>query len=370
MENQNAMLNSTASPNSSQASAMNGSEPCMDDTMLRMPLVVLYSIIFLLGLTGNLLALWVFFFVQCKKNSMRVFLINLALSDVLLALCLPFRIQYHLVGNQWKLWPWLCKLVGYFLYMNMYISITLLGVISVDRYLKIYGSVRIRRKMQSPTWSVVACVIIWAVSLALMLPFVTAKSQNPEMCFHYRTIEKEESWKAKINIAVLVAFWVVFISLTVSYGRIGQKLRWRSMERPDLPTAPHYSRVARKSFFVLFLFFVCFVPYHVSRGFYIKTQITKVSCYWRNLADKFNEISLVISTLNSCLDPVMFFLLSATVRREVGRFMSSVLRVRGGGGAIRTTSSTDLDSKTDRRQSNVHFISNLNEKETASSSSE
>ncbi|XP_047227361.1 probable G-protein coupled receptor 34 [Girardinichthys multiradiatus] len=352
-------------PNSSQASVTNTSDTdnCVDNKMLQMPLVVLYSIIFILGLIGNLLALWVFFFVRSKRNSMRVFLINLALADLLLAICLPFRIQYHLQKNQWKMWPWLCKTVGYFFYMNMYISITLLGLISVDRYLRIYGSAGTRNKLQSPTWSIAVCVIIWMVALAIMLPFVITKSHSTTMCFHYRNIEKEDMWKVHINIIMLAVFWLVFICLMVSYGKIAQKLFQRSQDCPHLPTAPHYSQVARKSFFILFLFVVCFVPYHIIRGFYITTQINNVSCVWKNLADKLNETSLVFSALNSCLDPVMFFLLSGSVRKEMRRFMRSVFRVRSIGRA------TELNSKNNRIQSNVRTTSNANEKETASSSS-
>lgn len=92
-----------------------------------------------------------------------------------------------------------------------------------------------------------------------------------------------------------------------------------------------------------------------------------MNCGMQSLAEKFNEMSLVVSALNSCLDPVMFFLLSASIRKEVRRFVASVLRVRDVGGA---NSTTELDSKEVRRQSNVHILSNINGKETASSSSD
>lgn len=351
--------------NNSQGESRNMS--CPADETLRMPLVVLYSTIFILGLSGNMLALWVFFFVHSKKNSLWVFLINLALADLMMVTCLPFRIQYHLQQDQWKLQPWLCKAVGYLFYMNMYISITLLGLISVDRYLTIYGSARTRRKLQSPRWSIVVCTIIWVVALALMVPFLKqGRNDSVEKCFHYRQIGEDNRWETYIKIFVLVVFWLVFISLMLSYGKIGQKLLRRSQQRPDLPNAARYSRTARKSFFILFLFIVCFVPYHIARIFYINTQMKNMSCDMQGLAEKFNEMTLAVSALNSCLDPVMFFLLSASIRREVRRFMASVLRVRDVGGA---NSTTELDSKDDRGQSNVHILSNVNGKEAASSSS-
>uniref|UniRef100_A0A0S7ENS2 GPR34 n=2 Tax=Poeciliopsis prolifica TaxID=188132 RepID=A0A0S7ENS2_9TELE len=173
--------------------------------------------------------------------------------------------------------------------------------------------------------------------------------------------------KAHINIFMLVVFWLVFASLVLSYGKIALKLLRRSQQRPDLPTASHYGRVARKSFFVLFLFVVCFVPYHIFRGFYIKTQITNETVEMRNLADKFNEISLVLSALNSCLDPVMFFLLSTSVRKEVRRFVMSVFRTRDISGTSVGNSSTEQDSRTDKRQLSV--LDNVNENKDALTSS-
>ncbi|XP_038131692.1 probable G-protein coupled receptor 34 [Cyprinodon tularosa] len=338
---------------------------CVDDELLRTPLAALYSAIFILGLPGNLLALWVFLCVHSKKNSMRVFLINLALADLLLIVCLPFRIQYHVSGNQWKLVGWLCKLVGYLFYMNMYISITLLGLISVDRYLRIYGSVRTRSKLQSPLRSMVVCAFVWLVSLALMIPVVVYEDyeESTEKCFHYR---KTDVRKASIKLFIVVVFWLIFTALMVSYGKIGQKLLKRSHQNSNLPNASHYSRIARKSFFILFVFIVCFVPYHIFRGFYIKTQITDSSCYWRNLADKFNEISLVFSALNSCLDPIMFFLLSASVRREVRRFMNSMFRTRVSSEASGGNTTSELDS---RRPSKDPMVRNLTEREERSCSS-
>lgn len=97
----------------------------------------------------------------------------------------------------------------------------------------------------------------------------------------------------------MVVFWLTFISLVVSYGKIALKLQRASQEKPGLPNALHYARTARKSFFILFLFTVCFVPYHMVRVFYIKTQITNASCFWQGVADRANEVALLFSALTA-----------------------------------------------------------------------
>lgn len=140
---------------------------------------MLYTVIFVLGLVGNLVALWVFFCVHSKKNSVRVFLINIAFADLLLVVCLPFRILYHSQGNEWNLAPTLCKVVGNLFYMNMYISVTLLGLISVDRYLKIHRGAGVQHRLRSTRWSTALCAIVWIVAFSLTLVLLMSKN-HPE----------------------------------------------------------------------------------------------------------------------------------------------------------------------------------------------
>ncbi|XP_069568160.1 probable G-protein coupled receptor 34b [Brachyistius frenatus] len=318
---------------------------CVDYDALQVPLAVLYSIIFVLGLAGNLVSLWVFFCVHSKKNSVRVFLINVAFADLLLVVCLPFRILYHSRGNIWTLDPTLCRLVGHLFYMNMYISITLLGLISVDRYMKLHRSAGMQYRLRSTRWSTTLCAVIWILASALTVVLLMSKNHSQlDRCFHYKLLHNAK-WKAYINIFVLVGFWLVFVSLMVSYGMIALKLLRTSQEKPDLPNAARYTRTARKSFFVLFLFTVCFVPYHMVRVFYIKTQITDTSCFWRGVADQANEVALLFSALNSSLDPILYFLLSSTVRKEVLRLVSAVFCVRDVAGTSGSSSTVELEGR-------------------------
>lgn len=153
-------------------------DSCVNYDALQIPLAVLYSIIFVLGLVGNLVALWVFFCVNSKKNSVQVFLANVALADLLLVVCLPFRVAYHSQGNIWHLGPALCKVVGNLFYMNMYISVTLLGLISVDRYLKIHHSTVAQRRLSPTRWSTALCALIWTVAFAVTLVLLMSKSHS------------------------------------------------------------------------------------------------------------------------------------------------------------------------------------------------
>lgn len=310
---------STASPNQTLCS--------FDDPALRVPLAVLYSLFFLFGLVGNLFALWVFLSLHTSHNSVRVFLINCAVADLVLLACLPFRVFYHLNGNQWVLGSAACKLVGNLFYMNMYISITLLGLISMDRYLRLKGKGRARRGMRMRLWrcnwpwSWVACGALWGLSLVALVPMIaTAEDkEQSDKCFQYKQ-RRSAKGKAYFNAVLVVLFWLVFLMLVVSYAKIASQLLRVSRDKPDLPNAQRYQRTAKKSFFVLFLFTVCFGPYHAFRPIYILSQLSENnSCDYLHLVDRTNEVMLLFSAFNSCLDPVMYFLLSGSVRKTALR---------------------------------------------------
>ncbi|XP_077458531.1 putative G-protein coupled receptor 34 [Stigmatopora argus] len=294
----------------------------LDDASLRLPLAFLYSILFLLGLAGNLFALWVFLFVHASRNSVRVFLINCAVADLVLLTCLPFRIFYHINGNHWLLGHVACKLVGNLFYMNMYISVTLLGFISLDRYLRLRWKGRARCvgvRLCGCTWpwSWLACGTLWATSLAALVPMIATAEDDEEedRCFQFKH-RRLAYGKAYFNVVLVALFWLVFLTLVASYAQIARRLIQVSRNKPDLPNAQRYGRGAKKSFFVLFLFTLCFAPYHAFRPVYIVAQLNPATpCDYLGMVDYVNEVVLLFSAFNSCLDPVMYFLLSGSVRR-------------------------------------------------------
>ncbi|NWQ99233.1 GPR34 protein, partial [Paradoxornis webbianus] len=291
-----------------------------DNNSLALTLIVFYSIIFVFGLVGNIIALFAFLCIHQKRNSIQVYLLNVAVADLLLIFCLPFRILYH-ATNRWMFGRIFCKVVGTLFYMNMYISIVLLGLISLDRYIKINKSVK-RPKMLTTTRSVQICCTVWAIALTgfivVVAPsFSKAEVSNSTQCFHYRSKQNREKTEAILNFITVVIFWIVFSLLILSYVKIAKNLLKISRRRANFPNAGKYTQTARNSFIVLIIFTICFVPYHMFRFVYIISQLQNPSCYWTEIIHTSNEVMLIFSSFNSCLDPVMYFLMSRSIRKTV-----------------------------------------------------
>ncbi|XP_064502984.1 probable G-protein coupled receptor 34 [Pseudopipra pipra] len=325
------------------ASEIQNNDSCaLDDNSLSLTLIVFYSIIFVVGLAGNITALFAFLCIHQKRNSIQVYLLNVAVADLLLIFCLPLRILHHANKNIWMFGRILCKIVGTLFYMNMYISIVLLGLISLDRYIKITKSVK-RPKMLTPTRSIQICCVVWAIALTgftvVVAPsFFKSEDSNSTLCFHYRSKQKAKT-EAILNYITVLIFWIVFFLLILSYVKIAKNLLKISRRRSNFPNAGKYTKTARNSFIVLIIFTVCFVPYHMFRFVYITSQLQNPSCYWKEIIHKCNEVMLIFSSFNSCLDPVMYFLMSRSVRKAVFQL---ICRKIHGESSLNTESTSDI----------------------------
>ncbi|XP_067405892.1 probable G-protein coupled receptor 34 [Emydura macquarii macquarii] len=283
------------------------------DDFLAVTLPVMYSLIFIISLVSNVLALWVFWRHMRRTTSITVYMRNLALSDLLLSLCLPFRVAYQNQSGPLML----CTVVGAFFYLNMYISIMFLSLISLDRYLKLIWPLQ-QFKIHTLPCSTVAARAVWLVYAIFMLPFLFENRKEGscnEKCFHFRN---KSTLGAALNMVVVAIFFVHLLLFLYFYGKISARLRKVSSGKAQQQSKQPSRKAITKTFVVLVIFSVCFVPYHCVRVPYILAQVGIISSIgWKQVLHFANELVLCISALNSCLDPVIFFFLSSRFRRAV-----------------------------------------------------
>ncbi|MED6282521.1 hypothetical protein CHARACLAT_033007 [Characodon lateralis] len=84
-----------------------------------------YLLLFIPGLLLNTTALWVLCKHFSKKTKAVIFMINLALADLVHILSLPLRIYYYFT-HTWPFGQSLCLLCFYLKYFNMYAAIVFL----------------------------------------------------------------------------------------------------------------------------------------------------------------------------------------------------------------------------------------------------
>ncbi|XP_037335921.1 leukotriene B4 receptor 1 [Pungitius pungitius] len=131
--------------------------------------IAILSLALVLGLPGNLFVVWSVF-CRVKKRSVTCLLVlNLALADATVLLGAPLFLRYLAGGRGWEFGSAACKLVHYLSSVNMYVSIYLICLMSMDRWLAVtrpFVSQRMRTKQ-----SLLALLLaVWVLAFVLSLP--------------------------------------------------------------------------------------------------------------------------------------------------------------------------------------------------------
>ncbi|XP_053548353.1 probable G-protein coupled receptor 34 [Bombina bombina] len=285
----------------------------IQDGILSLTLPAVYSLVCAISLLSNTLALLVFWTNFQKCTSIVIYMRSLAVADLLLSLCLPFRVAYQ--NNNGPLI--LCKIIGAFFYLNMYASIMFLSLISLDRYLKITKPLN-QYKIHSVSWSTKATHVVWILNLLCIAPFLFEGSGSgpcSQKCFHFK---RQGYLAASINLTAVFLFFNILLLFVFFYAKISVKLHKASQGKAQPQTKRNSTRAITKSFVVLVIFIVCFVPYHIVRVPYVLAQIDIITGLpWKQTLHITNELVLCLSTFNSCLDPVIYFFLSDGFKRAV-----------------------------------------------------
>ncbi|XP_019337448.1 probable G-protein coupled receptor 34 [Alligator mississippiensis] len=333
--------NCTLFPTTELTQARSNDSSCeIKDGFLSVTLPVMYSLIFIISLLSNILALWVFLYGTQRKTSIMVYMRNLAMSDLLLSLCLPFRVVYQNQSGPLIL----CSLVGAFFYLNMYVSIMFLSLISLDRYLKIIRPLQ-QFRIHTVPCSTTVSRLVWLVYGIFMIPFffeTRNKSPCDQQCFHFRS---KSTVGATLNMIAVATFFILLLLFLYSYGKISVKLHGVSGKSQQQSKKTSVRAIA-KTFVVLVIFSVCFTPYHLVRVPYILAQVEVISSMqWKQALHLANELVLCISAFNSCLDPVLFFFFSSSFRKAVLRTVQGKLKrvlLRNQGGLSYSRSVTEI----------------------------
>nr|ACO09575.1 2-oxoglutarate receptor 1 [Osmerus mordax] len=151
----------------------------VDEWLKRYYLPVMYSIICVVGLVGNIISITIYLVKLRPWKSSSIIMVNLAIADLLYASSMPLLIHNYISG-EWVMHEIVCKFVRFSFHFNLYGSILFLTCLSVFRYVVVLHPLR-AAQVQRKSWGVLACLAVWLVSLAEispMLAMVTVKTSG------------------------------------------------------------------------------------------------------------------------------------------------------------------------------------------------
>ncbi|TKS93154.1 Leukotriene B4 receptor 1 [Collichthys lucidus] len=201
--------------------------------------IVILTLAFVLGFPGNLFVVWSV--LSVKKRSVTCLLVlNLSLADAFVLLSAPLFLRYLAGGRGWEFGSAACKLVHYLSNVNMYVSIYLICLMSIDRWLAVtrpFMSQRIRTKR-----SLLGLLLgVWVLAFILSLP----------MPFYRSAGHKVFQYLFETFMGCLVPFFLI----NTCYCYVICRLRSAKFQRK--------AQGSRLILMIICAFAVFWLPYHI-----------------------------------------------------------------------------------------------------------
>ncbi|KAM8723563.1 somatostatin receptor type 2-like isoform 1-T2 [Acanthopagrus schlegelii] len=272
----------------------------------------MYFLVCTVGLCGNALVIYVILRYAKMKTVTNIYILNLAVADVLFMLGLPFiAIQLALV--HWPFGPVLCRVVMTVDSLNQFTSIFCLTVMSIDRYLAVVHPIK-STKWRKPRMAKTINIAVWGVSLMVNLPIVIYSGIITMPDGPYCTIvwpkPEETYYTAFMFYTFILGFFLpltvicmcyLFIIIKVKSSGIRVGSRRKRSER----------KVTRMVSIVVAVFVFCWLPFYV----FNVTSVTGTISTTPILRSTFAFV-VVLGYANSCANPILYAFLSENFKKS------------------------------------------------------
>ncbi|XP_078284237.1 C-C chemokine receptor type 2-like [Rhinoraja longicauda] len=297
--------------------------PCNKDNFnkfgeLVMP--IFYSLVLLLSLLGNGLVLMILIKYEYLKSITNIFILNLAISDLLSAISLPFWAVHH--SNGWIFGNVMCKIMSGIFYVGFYSGIMFLTLMTIDRYLAVVHAVTAVRS-RKVCYAMITSMVVWLVSIIATIPdFYFSKeledTEGQYICDNFYPTDNIATWKLLKNCQQNVLFFTLpLIIIVYCYFRIIQTiLKCRTVQK---------HRTLRVIFTIVVVFFLCWAPYNIViflrslEEFYMLRSGLEYDpdCDYENQIDYADLISHSIVYFHCCLNPIFYAFVGEKFRRHL-----------------------------------------------------
>ncbi|XP_056146722.1 chemerin-like receptor 1 [Lampris incognitus] len=273
-------------------------------------LVAISVTISVMGLGGNAVVIWICGW-KMKKSVNTTWYLSLAISDFLFCAFLPLEIVY-LVTTNWPFGRLLCKLTSSALFLNMFSSVFLLVLISVDRCVMI--TFPVWSQNHRTVWkATLAVLLMWALSATLTLPALiyrtTTVHGSVTQCHNdYMTVSRH---KVVALTRFICGFVIPFLIIVFCCSVLCLRLRSLTIKS----TKPYKVMTA-----LILSFFICWVPYHT----FILLEFD-LGNHNLNIIKSGLHVGVTLAAANSFINPFLYVFIGNDFQRTLKHsFMSRI----------------------------------------------
>ncbi|KAK7882771.1 hypothetical protein WMY93_028945 [Mugilogobius chulae] len=249
-----------------------------------------FGTVIVVGLPLNVVALWILLRRHNRKSPSAVFMINLAISDLLLAISLPWRVYFYATGT-WSLGNMACNFVTMLFRNNVRSSAVFITFISVDRLLAVVFPLR-SRHIRTASNAGKAAAVVWLIVIIVNIPesvklLEGLKLINESTCFDYDNHNTDSPPIPFLQPVLILTLLVVNI---VSTLLVSLTLRKRVSVSAKVQNSVNVMLIFAMN---LAMFTVFFLP--ISMVFLFrdsKIDVTPLIC---------------LASVNCCFDPLLYY---------------------------------------------------------------
>ncbi|XP_034531997.1 leukotriene B4 receptor 1 [Notolabrus celidotus] len=277
--------------------------------------IAILTLAFLLGFPGNLFVVWSVLCRVRKRSVTCLLVLNLALADAFVLLSAPFFLRYLAGGRGWEFGSAACKLVHYLSSVNMYMSIYLICLMSMDRWLAVtrpFVSQRLRTK--KTLLLILLGVWVLAFALSLPMPFYRIDKKIPlsknltiSLCKVYHRSMGHRVFQYLFE--TIMACVVPFSLINTCYSSVICRLQNAKFQRR--------AQGSRLILMIICAFAIFWLPYHIVNIIEVvgvlqnSTSVTKAALAARPNVTAFAYFS-------SAVNPILYVFAGSSHIRQAG----------------------------------------------------
>ncbi|XP_060104884.1 C-C chemokine receptor type 1-like [Heteronotia binoei] len=272
----------------------------------------LYSLVFTFGLLGNALVVLILILFKKLKSMTDIYLLNLAISDLLFIVSLPF--WAYAVGNEWVFGNTMCKILSAAYDTGFYSGSFFIILLTIDRYLAIVHAV-FAMKARTAVYGMLSSGFTWVLALFASVPTLMFSTvQKRKEGWRCSLLMQEKSALKELLVFMrfilgLVIPWLIMVFCYVQILMILMK------NRNDKKL-----KAVRLIFVIMVVYFIFWVPYNVTLLLVTYQQPCTRDCYDHvGLAIQVTE---TIAMTHCCINPVIY----AFVGEKFRKYLSVLFR--------------------------------------------
>lgn len=244
--------------------------------------------VMLLGLPLNAVSLWILLRRHSISSPSAVYMVNLAISDLLLVVSLPMRVYFYATGT-WPLSNQACIWITMLFHNNIRSSSIFITFICVDRLLAVVYPLRSRHlRSSSKAWK--AAALVWLCVVTVNIPesvaFAFFLKNCTGACFEFQSPPPKTALDYVQPVLVLSMLAVNVVGTSM--------VSW-TLQRQLKPSVVVNNKVN-----VMLIFLMNLVMFAL---FFLPGSLVALFDSWK----PFSTPLLCLASVNCCLDPVLYY---------------------------------------------------------------